>query len=301
MLSICIPTYNYDIIELVNSLQKQAESLTKQPIEILVIDDCSNDNFQTKNRGVQDLYLVHYEELSQNIGRSKIRNLFIQKSQYPFLLFIDCDMKMVDDQFLERYISFCTSSTEIIVCGGLAYEVNKPDTTYELRWKYGHYREVRNVKERLKNPNYSFMTSNFLIAKSIFQKLQFNESITEYGHEDTLFGLELANQGIQITHIHNPLYHLGIETNEVFLEKTEQGIKNLNKLYQHFQHQPDFVQQIALLKAYHKLKSFHIHFFFKIAFLLFEKILYRNLTKGSKSLLLFDLYKLGILLKVKSK
>lgn len=298
MLSICIPVYNFKVIELVKSLEKQAQLLSVS-VEILVIDDGSSHEFCLQNKVINTLSLVKYIELNQNIGRSKIRNLFIQKSQYPFLLFIDCDMKMVDDQFLQRYVSFCTSTTQVVVCGGLAYEQQKPSTEYELRWKYGHYREVRNVEERLQNPNHSFMSSNFLVSKNIFQKLKFDESLTEYGHEDTLFGLELTNHNIQIIHIQNPLYHLGIETNEVFLRKTEKGIKNLYKLYLRFCDQPIFIQSIQLLKYYNILKKYKLVFLIKLCFYFFSKILYRNLTKGSKSLFLFDLYKLGVLVSLK--
>ena len=123
--------------------------------------------------------------------------------------------------------------------------------------------------------------------------MKFDESLTQYGHEDTLLGIELSNQGIQIKHIDNPLYHLGIESNEIFLEKTVKGIENLYKLSIRFSSNSSFIQNIQLLKYYHFLKKYKLTFLVKIGFLLIKKTLYRNLTKGNKNLRFFDLYKLG--------
>ncbi|MCP4520302.1 MAG: glycosyltransferase family 2 protein [Cytophagales bacterium] len=299
MLSICIPIYNFDVSDLVNSLQKQAK-LLKILVEVLLIDDCSQQEYQEKNKELNKLPFVKYEQVSKNLGRSKIRNLFVEKAQFPFLLFIDCDMKVVDNRFLERYSSFCIQENkEIVVCGGLAYEQKEPNDEYLLRWKYGHNREVRELAIRQENPNQSFMSSNFLISKSLFLKLQFDETLTQYGHEDTLFGLELNKHNIQIIQIDNPLYHLGIETNEIFVAKTEKGVENLYKLYLRFQDDSDFINHIQLLKVYHKIKI--LQFPLKLAFSLIQKALYHNLTKGSKNLRCFDIYKLGMLLKAKGK
>mgnify|MGYP000465830659 CR=1 FL=1 len=66
-----------------------------------------------------------------------------------------------------------------------------------------------------------------LISKSLFQQLKFNESISEYGHEDTLFGIELQTKNIPINHILNPVVHLGLENEAIFLNKQEKAIQNL--------------------------------------------------------------------------
>lgn len=38
---------------------------------------------------------VKYIELKKNIGRAKIRNLFIEYTTNPYLLFLDCDTKII--------------------------------------------------------------------------------------------------------------------------------------------------------------------------------------------------------------
>ncbi|MEM9260646.1 MAG: hypothetical protein AAGA62_13425, partial [Bacteroidota bacterium] len=51
-----------------------------------------------------------------------------------------------------------------------------------------------------------------------------------YGHEDTLWGQQLAKAGVGILHIDNPVTHLGLETSGVFLEKQHRAIHNLRLL-----------------------------------------------------------------------
>ena len=57
-----------------------------------------------------------------------------------------------------------------------------------------------------------------------FKKISFNERLSGYGHEDTLFGYELNKNNIQIHHIDNPVLNGHLDTNEAFLLKTEEGL-----------------------------------------------------------------------------
>ena len=61
--------------------------------------------------------------------------------------------------------------------------------------------------------NYSYLF-NFMIEKLTFLQHQFDESITKYGHEDTLFGKALQADRIPIIHIDNPLLNKGLDTND---------------------------------------------------------------------------------------
>ena len=80
MLSILIPTYNYDCTQLVRDLQKQAEkALTKY--EIIVMDDASATCKET-NRDINSLPHCQYIELTENIGRSRIRNRLADMARY---------------------------------------------------------------------------------------------------------------------------------------------------------------------------------------------------------------------------
>src|SRR4030042_667421 len=100
MISICIPVYNFDVTSLVSELSEQVKSLPK-PYEVIIIDDCSDNKFKAINRNVCKSFI--YIELEENIGRSKIRNLFLRYAKYGYLLFIDCDSIIESSDFLLKY------------------------------------------------------------------------------------------------------------------------------------------------------------------------------------------------------
>ena len=230
LLSILIPVYNYDVTHLVTELHRQAEELGVL-YEICLLDDASGEKFKVRNRSLIAKTNVRYEELPQNIGRSAIRNRLVEMAQYDYLLFMDCDSGVVMPHYLQTYIA--ALHPQRLLYGGRAYLPKPPsDPQYLLHWHYGRQREQQDFLERQKNPYHSFMTNNFLIPKSIFASITFDESLRTYGHEDTLFGMELAKKNIEIQHLNNPLLHLGLESTAVFLSKTKMAVHNLAQLQQ---------------------------------------------------------------------
>ncbi len=290
MISILIPIYNFDVRNYVQELYLQAFSLNIA-YEILLVDDASDKKYQLQNKNLISFSGVQYIQLQTNIGRSKIRNYLAKKAKYNYLLFTDCDSEVPDKFFVKKYIEQCKNET--VVCGGTIYKYKKPENQEQfLRWYYGTNRESTSYIERNKYPNRSFMTGNFLISKSILNKIRFDEKITRYGHEDTLFGYELKKLGIKINHINNPLIHIGIETSEIFIEKTKISVENLKYITEKYNY-PDLYKDIKLLKVYKKI-SF-LRPLVKIVFIISKKLIERNLKSKKPKLFLFDFYKLGLI------
>ena len=73
MLSILLPVYNFDVRKLVKQLHEQGNML-EIPFEIICTDDGSEEEFKNLNSELEKLYSVSYQELKNNLGRSKIRN-----------------------------------------------------------------------------------------------------------------------------------------------------------------------------------------------------------------------------------
>ena len=291
MLSICIPVYNFPIETLTLDLKAQMQQLDV-PIELVLIDDASSNFSQSQNKNA--FYLADkFVPLQNNVGRAKIRNLFLEHARFPFLLFLDCDAKIHRTHFLQEYVQFLLQNeTAKVVCGGRVYPEKLPSESQALRWHYGWRKESRNAKLRSLEPHRSFMTNNFLIHRSVFQNVRFDEQITKYGHEDTLFGFELSKLKYQIHHIENPVMNDDIETNEVFLQKTEAGLENLRYLYQRFRNDRIFIQNIKILSTYHRFQSTKTTFLLRCMDFFIGKILRRSLEKKCTSMLVFDLYKL---------
>jgi glycosyltransferase involved in cell wall biosynthesis len=294
MLSICIPVYNFDVRALVEDLHEQAVRCNI-PFEIVLMDDASDASYVAHLQETAVFPHVRVIALNENIGRSKIRNALVKEAQYPYLIFMDCDSATASDDYISQYLPLCQPNA--VVYGGRRYEQKKPSDATLLHWKYGVKREALPASERQKHPNYSFCTNNFLIDKAIFNTITFNEQLEGYGHEDTFFGLELLGHHIPITHIDNPLIHLGLETADIFLKKTENGIINLHKVELLLQEKyPDYVGHSKLMRTKISLQRGHLHHLTGRFLKSFKPLLKQNLLKKRPSLFIFDLYKLEYLL-----
>jgi glycosyltransferase involved in cell wall biosynthesis len=287
MISICIPVYNYNISPLINELSNQIKSLNVQH-EIIIIDDGS-DNFNIENKNICKEF--NYIELPQNIGRAKIRNLFLKYAKYNYLLFLDCDSLIGSANFLSKYVAIINDSPNV-VCGGSLYPKIKPSRDKILHWKYGILRESQPLEIRRRLPNKSFTTNNFLINKKILEEIKFDERITQYGHEDTLFGFSLKKANISITHIDNPAVIGDVEQNSEYLKKTKEAIINLINILNFTEYDKDLIDEITLLKFYKKVRK--AEKIINFSFVILKPFTFFLLTKGYFNLYLFDYYKLGI-------
>lgn len=286
MLSILIPTYNYNCLSLVEELHQQGQKLGIS-VEIIVADDNSKEENKQENRKMNLLPKCRYIELDQNIGIARIRNFLADQAHYPYILFLDSDTMPVTKDFLARYIEAGKSAD--VVCGGLKIRRKKPDKKHTLRYYYGIKTEEKNSDERKKNPYGQFISSSFLINRQIFQQIRFNENFTQYGHEDTLFGKQLQTLNISLLHINNPIYHENKDTNDEFLEKTHKSLENS------LRHKDILIKHVRILNLYLKLKKTGLHFLLQAGFHISKNLMLKNLTGEHPNLKIFALYKLGYL------
>lgn len=294
MLSICIPIYNTVPLDFLRDLSRQAHDLDF-PIEINLLNDASTVDIEKDLNIASKIEQVTIYHNDKNLGRSLSRNKLGDLASYPFLLFIDGDSGMQSDNYLKQYSQYFRSG--IVCCGGTYYQEGNQNKDEILRLTYGRKRESRDAKTRKINPYQSFTTHHFLIDKEVFLGIQFDTSIKGYGHEDTLFGLKLKKQSIPIIHIDNPLYHLGIDKTEIFLNKTKEGVVNLAKLNARYKADEDFANAIHLVRFYQKQKSMKVLWIWSIILAILNPIIAHNLNSKHPSLKLFDLYKLRIFIK----
>lgn len=296
MISILIPTYNYNVFHLVENLYKQCEN-AGIAYEILVIDDASNEhNIINENSKINSFENCSFQVLEENIGRSKIRNLLAEKAKYGWLLFLDADTFPSNPEFISKYISAFTEESPVIF-GGIRYP-EKSSENFSLRHKYGVERESLSLSERIKNPYRSFITMGFAIKKEVFGKIKFNEKLSGYGYEDSVFGYELQKNKIPLQHIQNPVIHLNLETNADFIKKSQLALQNLLNFYKTGAIDDETVK---ILKTYLKLKRSNLLFGLRWFFNLSKNKMLKNLNSPEPSLLYFDLYRLGYLSTLKPK
>ena len=219
MLSVLIPVYNQTVIPLVQQLVRQGEELNIV-FEVRCLDDGSTWELRKTNRKLYQMDHVHYKELAANVGRSRIRNLLAEQAQYPYLLFLDGDSKIIDPQFLSHYLAKIPS--DAVWVGGRKYGPRPKEAEMQLHWRAGRYREQKS--------QHAFQSNNFLIPRHIMLDIRFREQLQGYGHEDTLLGYDLEQAGISIHYLDNPIQHAGVEPAQEYLAKQEEAIRNLKKL-----------------------------------------------------------------------
>jgi glycosyltransferase involved in cell wall biosynthesis len=281
MLSILIPIYNFNANNLVQDILAQCVHASVD-FEIIIIDDASSSLTPIE---VSHDCIVYQTEL-KNLGRAAVRNKLAALAKHEWLLFIDGDSGVVSTDYIKAYLSLLPHHT--FIYGGTLYEPNRNDINHNFHHTYGVQREALSANERSKNAHLTFKTNNFLIEKALFNKIRFDEAITGYGYEDTLFALKGAELGISILHIENPVSHLGLNTNIDFIHKTKAAMLTL-----------------SILHKEGKIKTKITKIFQKLAPLLhpslinfLEKKIYYKLTKASNlNLTLFDLWKLLCLAK----
>ena len=297
MLSILIPAYNVDLRHLVRDLLRQCRQLGLT-FEVLVEDDASDAAYHRFYEDVAHEPEVTLMTNEENHGRSKVRNHLADTARYPYLLFMDCDANVKKPDYISHYLQCIRSrsaeSKPFVVSGGLAYREQVPEDDHRLRWKYGVRREVRTAARRNMKPYAAFTPFNMLTTKNLFQICRFDESISSYGFEDTLFGIQLQLANIPLEHVDNELYHDGIDANDVFLKKVETSINNLVHLYRSHKLPDSFIQNSRLMRTYAKCKHYHLlalaHKLLKIT----EKPLRHSVLKKS-SLFSLDLLKIKFL------
>lgn len=302
-LSILLPSYNNVCVSLVQVLQRQADALRgklDKPFryEIIVADDCSTDAACIDaNRVIGDMLHCRYLRMEQNVGRAQIRNVLISESRGDYVLLIDSDLFLCDDNYLYKY---ATSTADVVYGGtriggeGFAMvdnEANTENLKGNLRYIYEKKAEPshRAVFRQLR-PNQEISVCNLYARRDIMKAHPFDSRFKAYGYEDVLFGKRLAESGIEVTHIDNPVLINEFEPNSVFVKKTEEAILTLCRFEQDLEGYSNLKTKVTTLGRYIPLSLFRLwHRIIKNK----EK---RNLTGPKPSLLLFKLYKLGFFL-----
>jgi glycosyltransferase involved in cell wall biosynthesis len=290
-LSVLIPVYNWEVGALVNSLLAQ-QADWPGPVEIILFDDGSRPEFQAANRALGALAGVRYHELPHNVGRAAIRNQLAAAAQHKWLLLLDNDSLLPDGKFLARYAA--ARALAPVLIGGTCYRTTPPDDpALRLRWHYGRAREARSARLRQAQPYQQLTINNALIRADVFRRYPLDEQLHGYGHEDTQFGAALAAASVPLRHLDNPALHEGLEPAAVFLQKSEQAVRNLAQVHR----QTGTGTDSRLLKLAVRLQQLGLAAAARATLKAAAPTLRRRLLSDAPNLRLFDLLKLHWLLR----
>jgi hypothetical protein len=255
----------------------------------------SEQKYKDMNKELAFRINVNYTEMTENLGRSKIRNWLGKAAFFDYILFLDGDSTVKNKDFIKNYMDHLP--TEAVIYGGRKYAPKKPRAQKKiLHWKYGSKREALPAKKRKKDPYLNFQSNNFLIPEKIFKNHLFDERVNGYGYEDLLYAFDLQKAGIPVWHIDNPVIHDGLEMNYIFIQKTENAIKNLVTLYKE-----NKIPGTRLIKSYEKLKNYNLLNSFAWTYKKMEDKIKESIMSDKPSIIYFNTWKLKLFIDYISK
>jgi len=242
LVSVILPTYNRAHI-----LSRAIESVLRQSyqnIELIIIDDCSNDNTnEIVNSYLNKDKRLFYIRNERNAGAAYSRNVGIEYSRGIFLMFLDSDCEYLPEK-IEKAIA-------------LMYALEpSPDVIYSNMWREQKDAETvlsSNIKDKLLTPEdifnckYHFLNPTAWFCRSgIIKKLGgFDKNIYSYDDIDLLIRVILSggriyffNRPLSIKHSAAGISDISFRTvvsKENFLRKHFSEIKKykrfISKLY----------------------------------------------------------------------
>ena len=290
MFSICIPTYNTNCTRLLQILEEQL-TITSKEIEVIVLDDGSSSSIANTNKNECQRLGFNYIQNKINTGRIQTRMRLANESSHSWLLFLDADMIPVRSDFIQTYYNNIIEANYDVYVGGHCYE--KKRTPFCLRLNYGNSRENIDEKKRNNNPYNHIFFGNILIKKELFLSVFSTYSDPSYG-EDIYLSAKLKDQKSRVLHLNNKTYHLGVETNAVFISKTAEAAATIATLFK--DNKIDQTQS-KLLKCYWFLQQNNLAYIVCIGLAVLKPVLKKCLLWFGKPLVFIDLYRLYYFLK----
>lgn len=286
-LSVLIPCYNSrcrKLVESLSALLKKEEDKVAFRYEVIVADDGSTDNSCVEyNKSINSLDNCRYIIREKNAGRAAIRNFLAQQAQYEWLLFIDCDMVVRNENYISQYVNSHDSS---VMYGGYSVNGDPNSLKGNLRYVYEKKSEASHTySKRQEKPYKDFHTSNFIVKRNIMLQYPLDERFYHYGYEDVLWGKSLKEHSISITHINNTLSFEKFENNTSFLSKTEEGLTTL------YQFKKELEGYSNIIEYTKKLQRFRLIPFVRLINSLFSKYIKYNLQGNNPSIFMFNIYK----------
>lgn len=232
LLSVLIPFHNVDPSPLLNGLLRCCRH-TDVPLEIIAADDGSDSrDCSERVRGLIDSAAVPCRllVLPRNRGRAAVRNVLCREAVGRFVLYLDGDVEVPDDRFLDNYLNLLVRWAPVVTAGG--FRMGMPPATD------AHLRLHRYVSQRLhavplplrrQDPAKYAYASNLLVRREVMLAYGFDERFSGWGWEDVELAYRLAER-FQIVHIENPVVHAGFQTSRELVQRWMQSIHNFRLL-----------------------------------------------------------------------
>ncbi len=185
-ISVVIPTHNRP--GLLNNSINSVLSQTFRDFELIVIDDCSDDNTPNVLGGFTDSRLKVIRNTT-NKGIAAVRNIGVMSSKGEYIAFLDDDDEWLTDK-LEQQLKIMEGGSESLGCVYSGCLVIGPNGSEVIRTSIPKYRNI--VLNDLLFENF-ITTSTVLLKKSCFDKTGLFDENIPFG-EDYDMWIRFAEQ-----------------------------------------------------------------------------------------------------------
>lgn len=172
MVSIIMPTYNRasTIIKAIESVLNQ----TYQDLELIVVDDGSDDNTEELIQKISDSRLKFIKHLV-NLGACAARNTGIQIARGEYIAFQDSDTIWHEDKLIRQLNTIKSVNADVVCCSWLLS--NGPESRMALSYEEGFMN--RNV--------FGIGTPTIFGKSEVFKEIQFNDQMPRLQDFELLF------------------------------------------------------------------------------------------------------------------
>lgn len=198
MISVIIPTYNRAafLSRSVKSVIEQAY----QDVEIIIVDDSSNDNTESVVQTIKNAYphkIIHYKKLLKNCGAQIARQTGIQMAGGDWITFLDSDDEWLQGRLDKTYDYAIKNGFKIVYCdcfvqkkNGVRIRLNIPKLEGDI------YRDLL----RKAGP----MFQGLLVKKECLDNIG-NMDVNIIAHQEWDFSLQIARK-YEFGFIDEPLF-----------------------------------------------------------------------------------------------
>lgn len=218
-LSILIPYFRDDPVDLLQSLARQTDGLSS--VEILIYDDGTGDetlNDRVSQAVTSSRSSAHLFIADGNRGRAFARNMLKTKARAEWVLFLDADMRPVSTSFVDRYLDLIQSGGSDIIFGGFEVPTETSDPERELHRAFSQTSDCLTLEMRQKHGPQYVCSSNLCVRKTVLDAEGFDPNFSGWGWEDSEWAARVASR-FTLLHADIPALHLGLETTDTLLNR----------------------------------------------------------------------------------
>ncbi|QNF28488.1 glycosyltransferase family 2 protein [Metabacillus elymi] len=198
--SIIIPSYNRYPQNMLTLYSLQNQTFDPSKMEVILIDDGSTDEtFQIPNK-FHPPFTFKYFKCENNMGRSKARNIGIEKANGKIIVFLDAEM-IVNPDFVQNHYQYHQINKKLVLTGALGYhslfsfifpQFNKEELNRIARFVQGDRVFLKRFRTYSKTKRPIQMIFKEDIDTLRFQKLSYFSQSSLDQKTISLFGEELT-------------------------------------------------------------------------------------------------------------